>query len=228
MVSRWLDGGAGRWTRRRRRRSGGRVRGVSWAAVGVWADNISSQAIGWNLPLHPDHPATAVASAYQAVNEPAVLTIGLLTSSSRPLCAPPTPNTNTVWVVEGISVLAAIAGQRVCAPVLCRSGIPSVAVTHLVKAAVAAGWQVKVSSDFEPGGLRGAIALMRYAGTAATPWRLTAADYAAGQSEGEPFTPRQVPATPWDPELTTAMRKRRRRVSEEGRLQLLLVDLQDS
>lgn len=32
----------------------------AWEAVGVWADRISSQITGWNLPLFRGHPAAAV------------------------------------------------------------------------------------------------------------------------------------------------------------------------
>jgi hypothetical protein len=129
-------------------------------------------------------------------------------------------------VVEGISVLAAAAARRVPAPVVCRGGTPSVAVTRLVSAAATAGWHVAVSSDFEPGGLHGAIMILRQIDAAGRPWRLTAADYLAGPAEeGEPFNPEQVPDTPWDPQLAAAMRHHRRRVSEEGRLDTLLADL---
>jgi uncharacterized protein (TIGR02679 family) len=198
----------------------------AWEAVGVWLDRISSQVMGWHLPLNPDHPAAAVAAAYHAANEPAVLTIGIITTDTMPLIAAPPPDGGTLWIVEGVSVLAASAARRVPAAVVCRGGTPSVAVTRLVTAAVHVGWRIAVSSDFEPGGLRGAIALLRHAEPAAYPWRLTSADYLAAPAEGEPFTPEQVPDTPWDPTLAEAMRQRRQRVSEESRLRLLLGDLE--
>ena len=47
----------------------------------------------------------------------------------------------------------------------------------------------------------------------------------AGPAEGEPFSPGQVPDTPWDPALADAMRHRCERVSEEARLAHLLNDL---
>jgi hypothetical protein len=82
------------------------------------------------------------------------------------------------------------------------------------------------SSDVEPGGLRGAITLLRHTGPAGHPWRPTSADYLAAPAEGGPFPPEQVPDTPWDPAPADAMRQRHQRVSEEGRLRLLLGDLQ--
>ena len=191
----------------------------------MWIDRISSEVIGWRLPLHPNHPAADVAAAYQAANEPAVLTLGLLTASEQPLLVAAPPAHGILWIVEGISVLAALTDQRVSASLVCRSGTPSAAVTHLVQAAVEAGWLIKVSSDFEPGGLHGAIALLRCAGAAGAPWRLTSADYLAGRSENEPFDDEQVPDTPWDPQLAEAMRHHGRRVSEESRIQTLLRDL---
>ncbi len=197
----------------------------AWEAVGVWVDRISSQIAGWNLPIHPAHPAAAVAAAYNCAGEPAVLTLGLISSTRAPLIAPP-PADGTLWVVEGISTLAAAAAKPVPVSVVCRGGTPSVAVTQLIRAAANIGWTIAVSSDFEPRGLHGAIMLLRHLQAAGRPWRLTVADYLAAPAEGEPFTPGQVPHTPWDPALADAMRQRRERVSEEARLADLLADLQ--
>jgi uncharacterized protein (TIGR02679 family) len=196
----------------------------AWEAVGVWADRVSSQVAGWKLPLHQEHPAAAVAAAYQATGEPAVLTLGILSSAGTPLIALP-PSGGTIWVVEGVSALTAAAAEDVPASVVCRGGTPSVAVSRLIRAAADAGWSVAISSDFEPRGLHGAITLLRQIQPAGRPWRLTAADYLAGAAEGEPFSPSQVPDTPWDPALAEAMRHRCERVSEEARLTRLLDDL---
>lgn len=197
----------------------------AWEAVGVWVDRVSSQVAGWQLPLDPSHPAAPVATAYHAAREPALLTVGIIAATRGPLVAPPPP-TGTIWVVEGMSVLVAAAARRVPVPVVCRGGTPSVAVTRLINAAVAVGWEIAVSSDFEPGGLYGAATLLRQAGSSGRPWRLSVSDYLAATTEGEPFPPEQVPDTPWDPKLAPAMRQRRRRVSEEARLTELLADLE--
>src|SRR6266536_3624782 len=197
----------------------------AWEAVGVWVDRVSSQVAGWNLPIHPAHPGAAVAAAYKGAGEPAVLTLGLISSSQAPLISPPLAD-GTLCVVEGISTLAAAAAQRVPASVVCRGGTPSVAVTRLISATANVGWTVAVSSDFEPRGLHGAITLLRYLHGAGRPWRLTAADYLTAPAEGELFTPDQVPHTPWDPALADAMRQRRERVSEEARFTTLIADMQ--
>ena len=197
----------------------------AWEAVGVWVDRISSQVAGWNLPIHPAHPAAAVVAAYNSAGEPAVLTLGLISSTRAPLVSPP-PADGTLWVVEGISTLVAAAAKPVPASVVCRGGTPSVAVTQLIHASANVGWTVAVSSDFEPRGLHGAITLLRYLQGAGRPWRLTAADYLTAPAEGELFAPDQVPHTPWDPALADAMRQRRERVSEEARLATLIADLQ--
>ena len=128
--------------------------------------------------------------------------------------------------MEGVSILAAAAAQQVPASVVCRGGTPSVAVTRIIRAAASVGWNIAVSSDFEPRGLHGAITLLRHLQSAGQPWRLTAAEYLAAPAEGEPFSPGQVPHTPWDPALADAMRQRRERVSEEARIASLLADLQ--
>jgi uncharacterized protein (TIGR02679 family) len=197
---------------------------LAWEAVGVWADRVSSQVAGWNLPLHQLHPAAAVAAAYRNADEPAVLTLGILSSADAPLIALPSRSA-TLWIVEGISTLTAAAAKGVPASVVCRGGTPSVAVTRLIRAAADIGWTIAISSDFEPRGLHGAITLLRQVQPAGRPWRLTAADYLAGPAEGEPFSPSQVPDTPWDPTLADAMRHRCQRVSEEARLARLLDDL---
>jgi hypothetical protein len=67
--------------------------------------------------------------------------------------------------------------------------------------------------------------LIRQVQHAGRPWRLTATEYLASPAEGEPFSPFQVPDTPWDPALADAMRHRCERVSEEARLAHLLHDL---
>lgn len=197
----------------------------AWEAVGVWVDRVSSQIAGWNLPLHHAHPAAAAAAAYREAGEPAVLTLGILSSVRTPLITPPPPG-GTLWVVEGVSVLAAAAAQQVPASVICRGGTPSVAVTRTICAAVEAGWTIAVSSDFEPRGLHGAITVLRQVQAAGQPWRLSAVDYLAGPAEGEPFRSDQVPDTRWDPALADAMRQRRERVSEEARLADLIADMQ--
>lgn len=196
----------------------------AWEAVGVWVDRISSQIAGWNLPLHRGHPAAAVAAAYHDAAEPVLLTLGIISASDAQLITPSPPG-GTLWVVEGVSSLVAAAARGVPASVVCRGGTPSVAVIEVIRAAVRAGWSIAVSSDFEPGGIQGAITLLRHAGAAGRPWRLTSAEYLSAPAEGEPFHPNQVPETPWDPALAQAMRHRRERVSEEARLAGLLDDL---
>jgi hypothetical protein len=151
--------------------------------------------------------------------------VGIIAANGAPLVVPPPPK-GTIWVVEGVSALVAAAARRVPVPVVCRGGTPSVAVTRLVSAAAVAGWEIAVSSDFEPRGLHGAASLLRLVAPSGRPWRLSADDYLAATTEGEPFLPEQVPDTPWDPELAAAMRQRRQRVSEEARLKELLAHLE--
>jgi uncharacterized protein (TIGR02679 family) len=199
----------------------------AWEAVGVILDPITSQVAGWRLPLHPSHPAFAVAAAFHAAQQPAVLPIGLLTVSPSLLVTLPPHPTATIWVVEGMSLLLAAATAMVSVPVVCRAGDPSVAVRRLIGSAAAAGWRIAVSSDFEPGGLHGAITLLTLAGERAVPWRLSAADYIASEADAEPFAASAVPDTPWDPPLAVAMRRRQARVSEESRREILLDDLRE-
>jgi len=67
-----------------------------------------------------------------------------------------------------------------------------------------------------------AAALARYPG--AVPWRMTAADYVDAAPTGMPLVGRPI-ATPWNPELASAMREKGRAVMEERLLDELLDDL---
>lgn len=196
-----------------------------WDGVGVVPDPVSSQAVGWRLPLNAGHPAAAVAAAFTRAGQPAVLTTGLLAAGPEPLVAPAASGRATLWVVEGVALLVDAVRADVACPVLCRGGTPSVAVRRLVAQAAAQGWTVAVSSDFEPGGLQGAVTLLAAAGSAGVPWRLTVDDYAGVPGDGAPFDAASVPDTPWDPGLGEAMRDRGVRVSEEARRDVLLADL---
>ncbi|MEV0453689.1 TIGR02679 domain-containing protein [Catellatospora methionotrophica] len=195
-----------------------------WDAVGVWLDPVSSNTAGWNLPIHPHHPAHPINSGYTQAGQPALLTAGLLAMPGE-LIRMPTCGEHTLWVVEGLGVLAALAQQRPRASILCRAGMPSTATRTIIRAAVRAGWTIAVSSDFEPGGLRGAINVLACAGSAGRPWRLDVLTYLTGASDGDPFPPTQVPRTPWEPPLADALRIRGQRVSEESRISDLLLDL---
>jgi hypothetical protein len=168
------------------------------------------------------HPAATVATAYQAACEPAVLTIGILAASDDSLVAPPPADGATLWVVEGFSMLTAIAASGTSQPVVCRSGTPSVVVVRLITAAAAEGWRIAVSSDFRTWRPTRRAYPAPACRTGRIPLAAHHRRYLASPGEGDPFTPEQVPETPWDPGLAHAMRQRYQRVSEECRLDLLL------
>jgi hypothetical protein len=57
----------------------------------------SSQVGGWQLLLHPSHPAAPVATAYQAAGEPTLLTIDIHAATNDPLFVPPPSKARSGW-----------------------------------------------------------------------------------------------------------------------------------
>ena len=114
------------------------------------------------------------------------------------------------------------AAARPSRPLVCTEGVPSVAVHALLRAA-RAGTRIWWRNDFDWTGVRlTAAALARY--PAAVAWRMAATDYVDAATTGVPLLGSPV-ATPWDPQLASAMRKIGRAVMEERLLGKLLGDL---
>lgn len=194
-----------------------------WEAVGVVPDPWSSSVVGWRLPLVASHPAGAVAAAYDRAGCAALLSLEVVNAGGALVEPPPDDGPATLWVVENASLLAALIEAEVDAPVLWRAGNPSAAVRRVLQAVAQAGWTVAVGSDFEPVGLRGAISVLEVLGARGCPWRLSTDDYdpdlTADTFEGDP------PDTPWDPDLALELRRHRRRVLEEHRMEVLVADV---
>lgn len=131
-----------------------------------------------------------------------------------------------VYVTENPSVLSA-AAECAQARVVCTLGTPSrLEVDALVRLA-AAGWNLQVRADFDDAGLNHVAAILS-AAARARPWRMGAADYLAGVERGpSTVTLRhdRLAATPWDPQLRTAMAAAGVAVYEEAFLEELLEDI---
>lgn len=210
--------------------TGGRVptsaheRRAVWEGQGVVTDGLSSTVLCYRLPLDVGTAAGRVVAAYGPF-EPAVLPWRLLAGGVVP-SGPP----STLWVCEGPALVERVAAERLPVALLCFEGLVAHSHRQMVAAFVAAGWQVAVSADHEPRALRSAAALFEVAGRAARPWALDAAAHRRGSHDRGRDIPVgvPVPATPWDPGLAAAIRSDRRRVTEEGKVGMLLAALAES
>ena len=110
-------------------------------------------------------------------------------------------------------VVAAAAdelGAR-CQPLVCVGGQPSAAVWRLLDLLAAGGAEFDYHGDFDWGGVRIARAVRQRVSW--RPWRYDHLAYEAAVSAAHPLTPLsglagEPAATPWDPELAVAMRRR--------------------
>jgi uncharacterized protein (TIGR02679 family) len=139
---------------------------------------------------------------------------------------PVVPVAEEIFVCENPAVLRAAAAELGArsAALVCTEGIPSAACHKLLAAAAAAGSRLRWRADFDWTGLRIVEAAAVRHG--ASPWRMGAADYAAGLADGEstPLTGSRS-GSPWDPALAEAMAAEGRAVMEERLIPVLRTDL---
>jgi uncharacterized protein (TIGR02679 family) len=113
------------------------------------------------------------------------------------------------------------------APLICTEGRPSTAFHQLANMIVSGGGELRYHGDFDWPGLAIAGSVLRRHG--ARPWRMAAADYAAGvraDTEHVPLSGNPQP-TPWDPELGNLMAATGHVVYEESVAGSLIADLSD-
>ncbi|GAA3442724.1 TIGR02679 domain-containing protein [Planomonospora venezuelensis] len=191
-----------------------------WESAGVIVDDLASQVLVLNVRTSP----AGVVSGW--LDEAARHGIPFRLTLHQQTVSPVLPAAGEIHVCENPAVLrtaAAELGAR-AVPLVCTEGVPSAACHRLLDAAAAAGARLRWRADFDWAGLRIVDrAISRYG---AAPWRMSAADYAAGLAEGE-STPLAGPSagSSWDPELAELMASRDRAVMEERLLPSLLADL---
>ncbi len=115
-----------------------------------------------------------------------------------------------------------------CPPLVCAEGRPSTAFLRLARIAAAGGAELRYHGDFDWAGV--AIARDVLSRPGATPWLMTAADYLAGARSNDLYQELAgdpVP-TPWDPELSEAMRATGRVLYEEAVADRLLLSLHEA
>jgi uncharacterized protein (TIGR02679 family) len=198
-------------------------RRTAWAFVGVHLDELSSLVLCLGLPGDTRTALGRTLASCREAGQPAVLTLRQLRCHDEPLRAGP------VRICENPVVVAAAAdelGAR-CQPLVCVGGQPSAAGWRLLELLAVGGAVFGYHGDFDWGGVRIAGAVHNRVNW--RPWRYDRAAYQAAVAAhplaalvglvGEPAS------TPWDPELTAAMRHYNLRVEEELTLDALLQDL---
>ena len=196
----------------------------AWAAVGVHLDELSSLVLCVGLPGDSSTALGRTLASCREAGQPTVLTLRQLRCHDKPL------RTARVRICENPVVVAAAAdelGAR-CQPLVCVGGQPSAAGWRLLELLAAGGAEFGYHGDFDWGGVR----IARTVGQRVDwrPWRYDHRDYEAVVLAARPLTPLgllagEPAATPWDPELASAMRHRNVRIEEELTLDALLQDL---
>ena len=199
-------------------------RRAAWAAVGVHLDELSSLVLCLGLPGDTCTTLGRALASCREAGQPVVLTLRQLRCHGEPLRAA------RVRICENPAVVAAAAdelGAR-CQPLVCVAGQPSAAGWRLLDLLAAGGAEFGYHGDFDWGGVRIAGAVRHRVNW--RPWRYDHVAYEAAVSAADPLAPLarlagEPAATPWDPELASAMRHRNLRIEEELILDALLQDL---
>lgn len=190
------------------------------AAVGIVPDRVSSPVLTLGLRgSDGSDPIAAWLDALADDGEPAALTASQLRRW------PVRATHHEAAVVENPSVLAAAASRGVSGvPLVCTASWPTEAGVLLLDQLRSAGVALRYHSDLDATGLALTGHLARRFG--ASPWRMTAADYLAAVDDARiALAPTELPPTPWDPALRTAMQRHARVVFEEQVVDVLLEDL---
>jgi len=204
-------------------------RRAAWAAVGVHLDELSSLVLCLGLPGDTHTALGRTLASCREAGQPAVLTLRQLRCHPEPLTPGPL-RAGRVRICENPVVVAAAAdelGAR-CQPLVCVGGQPSAAGWRLLDLLAAGGAEFGYHGDYDWGGVR--IARTVRHRVSWQPWRYDHQAYEAAVSAAHPFAPLaglagEAAATPWDPELAAAMRRRGLRIEEELTLDALLQDL---
>lgn len=198
--------------------SGAQWRRQVWASVGVLCDDVSSTVLTLGLPGDPTTATGRALAALREVGQPMVLTLRQLVSDPAAL------SVRRVFVCENPVVIATAADRlgAHCAPLVCTSGQPGVAVVHLLRQLADAGAELRYHGDFDWGGVR--IGNTVFERLPAKPWRFEAADYRVAADRGRSLSGPPVDAR-WDADLAAEMRATQLAVEEEHVLDDLLSDL---
>ena len=192
----------------------------AWAAVGVLRDEVSSTVLTLGFPGDPATATGRALAAFHSAGQPVVLTLRQLVRDAPRLTG------HLVSICENPVVVTTAADRLgpACPPLVCTYGQPGAAVLLLLRALADTGAELRHHGDFDWGGIR--IANVLFDRLPVRPWRFDAATYrtVAAAHPGATLTGAPVDAN-WDPELTTTMIERGRKVEEELVLDQLVEDL---
>ncbi|MCC5788547.1 MAG: TIGR02679 family protein [Opitutales bacterium] len=193
----------------------------TWAAAGVLCDALSAPPVVLNLPSAADHFLGEILRRAAEAGEPVHLTLRQLLK--YPLFPDETLKGARVFVCENptIAALAADALGANSHPLVCINGEPATPARTLLRQLREAGADIYYHGDFDWRGVQIASRVFHYCG--ARPWRFDASAYLAAPKQkkltGSPVD------TPWDPELSLAMRTHAKSVHEEAIASTLITDL---
>lgn len=191
-----------------------------WDAFDVVVDELASRVLVLNLPAEgPNLGEWLTGAAHVAT--PFQVTLHQI------LRHPITPVAGPVYVCENPAVLRRVSDELGVSapPLLCTEGRPSTAFHRLAAVLTSAGCELRYHGDFDwPGVDMAAKILDRYP---SAPWRMAASDYLSGlRADDLGILLHQNPReTPWDPDLSAAMKREGRAVYEEAMEDVLLADL---
>lgn len=190
-----------------------------WRAVGVRDDELSSTVLVAGLRPAGDTTAAQLCRLAAEAGEALSLTLAQVRRQTAAW------NAEQVYVVENPAILALAVGDFgvQVPPVMCASGWPSAAVTHLLSRLAAEGSVLRYHGDFDGEGVRIANHLINTGGV--QPWRMATDDYLRHvASRGAPVG--RVTDASWDVLLAPAMRERGVAVFEETVWPHLRTDLE--
>jgi uncharacterized protein (TIGR02679 family) len=182
-----------------------------WDRFDVVVDDLASRILVLNLPATGAGLGEWLTGAAH-YGTPFQITLHQLVTHPIRLTVP------EIHVCENPAVLRRAAQELGpgCPPLLCAEVRPSTAFHHLARAATRDGAVLRYHGDFDWPGIE--IATQIITRHHALPWSLTAHAYRTTARSGTDATPLTgTPrATPWDPDLATAMREHGVAVYEEA------------
>lgn len=178
----------------------------------------------WGLGCDELSSTVLCLGVWPGSTDPRVVTLRELRDVERIDCGP------IVFTCENPDVVAAAADALGpdCAPLICTGGWASTACVRLLRATIAAGARPRHHGDMDPEGLRILDRLLAVTGGAL--WRMTAEDYRARASGGQPLGSRIISPLqhPRLSELARVIAEAGRIVQEEQTLDDLIRDLAET
>ncbi|AJT68706.3 hypothetical protein T261_7104 [Streptomyces lydicus] len=190
-----------------------------WDAFDVIVDDLASRVLVLNLPATGRGLGEWLTDA-ALYGTPFHVTLHQLVT------LPITVDLPLVYVCENPAVLRRAAGELGTSspPLICAEGRPSTAFHRLARLVVNGGGRLLYHGDFDWPGIDMTNQLIGRYG--AEPWRMSAEDYleALRAEDDHVALSGKARSTPWDPGLSSAMRKYQSAVYEEGVADILLAE----